>query len=624
MISFSRLLLNIWMVFFLTQLLAQKEDHQWLFGCTGATPPFYDINGNPDTTFGVTVMDFNYDPPVLRTSLYLLPRFSGCNASVCNSDGQVLCYTNGMQIYSGRAGYIIEDTIAYGQYWEDSKGKDNDGNMISYGSVFVDASLILPAPERENIYYVFYTLWDNTPLSIYDIHARYLYCAEVDMDPAFGLGRLIYKDRVLVSDSLFIQDSLAISGLAACRHANGRDWWLVMPAKYQNRYYTFLMDPSGIHLKGVQESGERAAMEVGQVSFSPDGKRLAANSLVNTSNDGSKVIFFDFDRRNGKLTNPRSQRFQAGYGVSNGLAFSPDSRYVYVSNDQYIYQYDFYNPDVIGSRTTVATYDWYLYIYPGTSVGFPVSLGWMGLAPDGRIYVSAGSGSNRKMGVIHYPNERWEKCDVRQHSLHITTNYFRTMPNYPNYRLGPWDGSYCDTLGLDNNPIAKFRYEQDTMDYLKVRFTDLSYFRPESWHWDFGDGTTITGTTAIERYPYHTFPHNGTYEVCLTVSNENSSNTACRTLTFGTASTTTTEVKDIDVNLYPNPVKDQLNLTIYDYLPQKGMIQMFDARGNKVLSTRVYHGWNNVDMTRLLPGVYVYNIVDKGVVLKSGKVVKGE
>ena len=93
--------------------------------------------------------------------------------------------------------------------------------------------------------------------------------------------------------------------------------------------------------------------------------------------------------------------------------------------------------------------------------------------------------------------------------------------DFPNYRLGPLDGSPCDTLGLDNFPVAKWRYEiDDSTDLQGIRFTDLSYFNPEVWHWDFDDGWTSSETRPVHRYDAP-----GRYHVCLTVSNENASDT---------------------------------------------------------------------------------------------------
>jgi len=47
-----------------------------------------------------------------------------------------------------------------------------------------------------------------------------------------------------------------------------------------------------------------------------------------------------------------------------------------------------------------------------------------------------------------------------------------------------------------------------------VQFTDLSYFYPTTWLWDFGDGTTST-----EQHPIHTYAAPGAYTVSLNVSN---------------------------------------------------------------------------------------------------------
>ena len=94
-------------------------------------------------------------------------------------------------------------------------------------------------------------------------------------------------------------------------------------------------------------------------------------------------------------------------------------------------------------------------------------------------------------------------------------------------------------------------------------------------------------------------------------------------LTFGTVSTEDAINKEIDVNLYPNPVKDILNLTIYDYLPQNGIISIFDNKGQMILTQKVYNGWNNVDMSHLVPASYFYNITDEGKIIKSGKIIKG-
>lgn len=59
-------------------------------------------------------------------------------------------------------------------------------------------------------------------------------------------------------------------------------------------------------------------------------------------------------------------------------------------------------------------------------------------------------------------------------------------------------------------PSANFRWEATGNS---VKFTDTSWDEPESWRWDFGDGTTST-----ERSPTHVFAP-GVFDVTLVVSN---------------------------------------------------------------------------------------------------------
>ncbi|MBK8347091.1 MAG: T9SS type A sorting domain-containing protein [Saprospiraceae bacterium] len=176
----------------------------------------------------------------------------------------------------------------------------------------------------------------------------------------------------------------------------------------------------------------------------------------------------------------------------------------------------------------------------------------------------------------------------------------------------------ADTLGLDNYPIAKYRYEADTIDHLRLRFTDLSYFSPETWSWDFGDGTPRVSI----RHPYHTLRKKGTYRVCLTVSNENSSNTSCRTITIGTSGSDDIAVTPADITLFPNPVQDYLLVTLGEYIPQHGQMVLYDISGRPVHTQRIYYGQNNVDMSELASGIYVWKVMDGQVEIQSGKVVK--
>jgi PKD repeat protein len=176
------------------------------------------------------------------------------------------------------------------------------------------------------------------------------------------------------------------------------------------------------------------------------------------------------------------------------------------------------------------------------------------------------------------------------------------MPNLPNFRLGPIDGSPCDTLGLDNHPLANFRWEQeDSTELLRITFTDLSAYEPETWQWTFGDGAESQDTS-----PVHTYAQPNVYEVCLVVRNQNSADTICRTVNVGVSSTNDDQAAPFEVVAWPNPFSDRLMLRLQglDYL--RGQVDLFDFGGHLV-STRMWHG-RQLDwyLGHLVPGVYFY------------------
>ncbi len=51
-------------------------------------------------------------------------------------------------------------------------------------------------------------------------------------------------------------------------------------------------------------------------------------------------------------------------------------------------------------------------------------------------------------------------CDVEQNAMNFEPYAFKNLPHFPNFRLGPVDGSPCATLGIDNHPLAGWRYDR--------------------------------------------------------------------------------------------------------------------------------------------------------------------
>ena len=264
------------------------------------------------------------------------------------------------------------------------------------------------------------------------------------------------------------------------------------------------------------------------------------------------------------------------------------------------------------SLDTVAVYD-------GFQSPFGSYFLLLQLGPDGRIYGNCPNSEN-VMHAIQYPDRKGDACQVRQHSVQLPTYNAFTMPHFPNYRLGPLDGNPCDTLGLDNLPLAKFRYEADTIQTLLVEFTDNSFYEPEEWLWDFDDTHTSN-----EKDPIHLFEEPGIYTVCLTVSNAYGEDTFCREVELSVNSAGEKE-GDSAFLVYPNPATDYLTVQNSEGVFPNTELIIYDAVGNLVKSEKIMSGGfsHTVSLSELPAGMYFYQISVNRAIQKTGKMVVGQ
>lgn len=413
------LLLSFFLAFALHQTLAQpKHDCYWMMG--------YEDSAPDSSVWGASVMNFCGD----SLEIYEIDRpmnFGFTNASICDTSGNLLFYSNGTYIANRLHEPMLNGT---GLLTPGTSGFHEIGLHIPQGI------LMLPWPGHTGKYFILYgrlsffyynniLTGGNTPL----------YYATVDMSLENGIGAVTQKN-VLIS-----QDTFDVGKITAVRHANGRDWWIVVPRWNSYELHKFLLTPQGLLFAGASVTDQFINRGYGQAVFSPDGRYYAHLTLENW--ERNYVTFFRFDRCTGDFVSIYQHFYTDNEGHA-GLAFSPNSRYVYHPSTYEMYRYDLWADDIPGSMDTVALYDGYREPIPGfDTLTLPTIFYLAQLAPDGKIYVVS-SNSVRSMHVIERPDE--EECEVRQHSV-ILPKLSITLPNFPNFRLGALAGSPCDTLG---------------------------------------------------------------------------------------------------------------------------------------------------------------------------------
>jgi PKD repeat protein len=470
----------------------------------------------------------------------------------------------------------------------------------SLGYDVTQGSLILPWPGEESTRFLIVNMYAEYNVELSTRTGYELNYSTVTAEPQV---EVIEKNIVLE------QGSLHAGQLTATRHANGRDWWIIWPYWDSNQYMRYLFTPQDLERLEDQYLDQNIHSGAGQSRFSPDGRYFAMHNGI-SGVLGNYFDLFDFDRCTGLLSNQRQYHLD-NYGGGIGLEISHSSRFLYISSGYYIYQFDLNTEDVFASIDTVAVYD-------GVQDPFPTRFNEAQLARDGKIYLSA-TNSMKKLHVIDYPNRQGAACNVRQRGIQLPVRMSFGVPNFPFHRLGPLDGSPCDTLGIDNIPLADFRSDQDSSDYRSFFFQDLSTYEPTAWAWSFGDGSVSQDTS-----PVHTYAQGGSYEVCLTVSNAYGTDTSCDSLHLGVVNSTEAAAPQVEWQLFPNPAQDYFTFNLLDYYPREAYLELYNGMGQRVRRERIYAGWNTVEVGDLPSGVYSFVFHDSGKRLGAGKVVKVE
>ena len=560
-------------------LYAQNHDYHWFMGRGGGsqTPPG-DEWGNIHFNFN------SVNRPEIEEIFNSNMNFDITNSSISDSSGNLVCYTNGVKIFD-KNHHLVE----------------NGSNLVMPFTdddyTYPQGALILPKPGTNN-QYIQFSIEEKqyNPIVGWKLFCHYINIGDDD------------KIKVVLKRQLQIQDSLAYGLLSAVKHANGRDWWILIPKFDSNIYYRILLSKNTLNIDtfGVNS---KASKGLGQCCFSNDGSKYIL-AIDKYFDQPAKIYLYDFDRCTGTLYNQRIKEIDSpGANFGAGCAVSADSKYLYAFHTAVTYQYDLTAPDIFATETLVGEYD-------GFISGNQSSYFMFGqLGADGRIYISSWNGTFH-VHKINHPERSGITCELINHAIESPVYLTEGIPSFPNFRLGPIDGSVCDSLGFDNHPLCNWRWEQeDTLSPLQVTFTDLSSYEPANWFWDFGDGTG-----SLDRYPNHIYAAPGVYEVCLTVSNEYDSDTYCQVVNLGVSGLETPATQAV-VSVWPNPFTDQLGVDISSAV-WSPVIRLYDVSGRCVLQQKGYSGFNVVNTAGLGAGMYFYSVEAKGETAKTGKLVK--
>ncbi|MFN8152832.1 MAG: T9SS type A sorting domain-containing protein [Bacteroidia bacterium] len=392
------------------KLLAQSYyNHVWLLGS-------YFFSQDPK---GRIVFDSS---SYLHSIEYRKMPFLGTEATICNSHGDFLMSTNGIWIANAN-----NDTMMNGAGLNPGTG----ASSWQFGLPMTANAVFLPNSTDSNLFSLVHHSQDQFGAGY---PAFQLYKTIVDIQLDSGLGGVTNKNEIILEDTLNW-------GIGCVKHANGRDWWIVITKHNSSKIYKILLTYNGnIVSSQTLYNAHYTWNSSSQIPFNNDGDRFAYTAYDSISHD-SYLITANFDRCTGNIYNDTS--IQLTYGSYLwGTAFSASGNNLYACSSSKVFQI---NTDSL-TVDTIANYDGY--ISPPGQACCATSFWNMYLAANGKIYITSGS-SVQHIHEMNYPDSAGTACDLQQHAVDLTTyRHGRAVPNHPNYNLGPVVGSVCDTLGV--------------------------------------------------------------------------------------------------------------------------------------------------------------------------------
>ncbi len=386
-----------------------------------------------------------FDPPegsIIFTSTGMI--------AISDARGEFQFYTNGNVVVSWDK-YIMEGGKGFneGASYDDFNPIMGDTVMNSAYTPY--AYMVIPDAFEEKVYYMIHAFVreEGDALRLYGDKMQ---ISKIDMSANGGRGKVVYKNR-------YFDEELMGSTFTLIKHANGRDWWVVRRSQDGLRYKSILLQrDSVVQVVNSYVTG------LSTQDFTYDDWFVTSTSGLYASVDGSMLIdefgvgtsmWLSFDRCSGEVSlidtiytgkMPLELSGNVIYDRYYFLQFSPSGRYLYGGSWSNFAQWDLEAEDVEGSKVVLSGTPW------GLDQDQNVIEGWWGgltvfsLGPDGKIYNLI----RYNHSVIEHPDEKGAACGLCLAAEHppscLGVPYSLYSGWYPNYRLGPLEGSGCDTL----------------------------------------------------------------------------------------------------------------------------------------------------------------------------------
>ena len=471
---------------------AQKEQSNWLFGfnagLTWQTTTSYSATG----VYGTANATLTNMPTALSGSP--LATHEGC-FSISDVNGNLLFFSDGMTV------------------WNKNMAVMTNGAGLTGHKSSAQSGIIFPYPNSNTRYIA---------VSLGEFNANNLSYSIIDMSQSGGLGAVeaANKNILLTGQSGTLGESVA-----AVRHTNRNDFWIVAPGRGTTSYLNVwkVTEGGGVqtarHSVATVNANATPVNAGGYITFTSDGQHFVWINFNNTS----FFVYGDFNPTTGIISNVRIRTgglTSAVPGYGYGSTFSASGKYLYLtyaptgynfpnqSSGLHIYDFE----ALLATSTPNSVNPVKTIINPSSaSDGITDHFGGIQLASDNRIYISRFN--SKGVFVITNPEDPANLSIYKIPNI-LTGIVYWGLPNF----AAPWFRMVIDP------PTNTEVCAETTATYELEVINGMGFNNVARIVLDFGDGTPSSRVTfltpSLGTYTQtYRYKKPGTYTITATAYN---------------------------------------------------------------------------------------------------------
>lgn len=427
-----------------TASFAQKEAIRWYFG---------DKMG----------LNFSTNPPTLTQESASRTPYG--MSVISDPEGKLLFYTDGQSVWNADHQVMPNGTGL--------KGHPGLGQSV----------VIVPVGRSSAKQYYIFTSDGGTFNMGFPNDSVFAYSI-VDMSLNEGKGDVTIKNRVLLYP---VNESVA-----AVKHVNGIDTWVLTHQLNTNAFYAYLVSACGVAAPVISHEGP-LQLEGYQnyLKFSPNGKKISYVFGPGLP----KQYVFNFDNTSGTVSNALSL---GDYSGQTSSSFSPNSRYLYTEGSLsslplgelvFLNQYDLQASDVPASLRTIRD----------------TSIAGIQLGIDGKLYIAT-SRTNFFINVLLNPNAPLDEANYQRRAY--TLDPLKGSVGFPNFIESYFAPNYTSAVPVYPDFTANRVCIGDS-----TVFNTFQTNAVLSFHWDFGEPSSGSKNHSTLANPKHLYQKAGKYQV---------------------------------------------------------------------------------------------------------------